>query len=414
VSVPQVVTARAVQRRTVEARRRIVEGAIDVLARAGIDGLTHRTVAAAAGASLAATTYHFDSKSSILEAAARSLLEEELAPVRRLAEDVRQGRVRNIRNLGDVIDHLASMSLVAERERSLAWLEVLLHAGRSAEMRVFGREWYSRCEELLRDIARALDSNPKLDLARTALDEWIGMLMHLHPLRLERTAVRRLLEGSVDPEELIPAGRGAHASESDELTPESSRSRGLIVEAALEVALSKGIGAISYRAVTQGINMARSAPGYYFPTIDALLEATEVELLKRAKVRYRSGLGAWAGEGIDAQQLTDFSVAVLFREMLEFRTDNLASFELWLRVARTGISRDVIANITRTAYRGWRRRFEEITGGPQDKRAPLRIQTLFVGKVIRAIVCGAEMELLAQAPRDVAMTIQKATRLRSV
>lgn len=42
-------------------KRRILDGAIEVLARHGVDGTTHRAVAQAAGVSLSTTSYHFAS-----------------------------------------------------------------------------------------------------------------------------------------------------------------------------------------------------------------------------------------------------------------------------------------------------------------------------------------------------------------
>ena len=50
-------------------RDRIARAAIEVVATAGVDGLTHRAAAEAAGVPLGSTTYHFSSHEDLLEAA---------------------------------------------------------------------------------------------------------------------------------------------------------------------------------------------------------------------------------------------------------------------------------------------------------------------------------------------------------
>lgn len=50
-------------------RARIAEAAIEVVAQRGIDGVTHRAVAAAAGVPLGSTTYHFATLDDLLEVA---------------------------------------------------------------------------------------------------------------------------------------------------------------------------------------------------------------------------------------------------------------------------------------------------------------------------------------------------------
>jgi DNA-binding transcriptional regulator YbjK len=50
-------------------RDRIAKAAIEVVAERGIDGLTHRAVAAAAGVPLGSTTYHFQTLDDLLEVA---------------------------------------------------------------------------------------------------------------------------------------------------------------------------------------------------------------------------------------------------------------------------------------------------------------------------------------------------------
>lgn len=62
-----------------ERRARIVDGALAVVGEHGVEGLTHRRIAAAADVPLAATTYYFDSLEDLLGAAMEHLVDRDLA-----------------------------------------------------------------------------------------------------------------------------------------------------------------------------------------------------------------------------------------------------------------------------------------------------------------------------------------------
>ncbi|MFJ9780282.1 TetR/AcrR family transcriptional regulator [Amycolatopsis sp. NPDC101161] len=59
-----------------ERRARIAQAAIEVVAKRGIDGVTHRAVAAAAGVPLGSTTYHFATLDDLLEVALHEAAEK--------------------------------------------------------------------------------------------------------------------------------------------------------------------------------------------------------------------------------------------------------------------------------------------------------------------------------------------------
>ncbi|MGW0117262.1 TetR/AcrR family transcriptional regulator [Streptomyces sp. NPDC003327] len=59
-----------------ERRERIVDAAVRVVRRAGVGGVSHRTVAAEADVPLGSTTYHFASLDDLLAAAFRTVCEE--------------------------------------------------------------------------------------------------------------------------------------------------------------------------------------------------------------------------------------------------------------------------------------------------------------------------------------------------
>ncbi|RMI46445.1 TetR/AcrR family transcriptional regulator [Streptomyces triticirhizae] len=65
-----------------ERRERIVAAAVRVLERRGVNGLTHRAVAAEADVPLGSTTYHFDSGDALLVAALERVNDQWLAAFR--------------------------------------------------------------------------------------------------------------------------------------------------------------------------------------------------------------------------------------------------------------------------------------------------------------------------------------------
>lgn len=70
-------------------RRRIIAGALRVIGEEGVEGLTHRKVARAAGVPLSAPSYYFDSIEDLLEAAMQDAAERDTAALReRFADGV--------------------------------------------------------------------------------------------------------------------------------------------------------------------------------------------------------------------------------------------------------------------------------------------------------------------------------------
>ena len=84
-------------------RLRVLEGALRVLARDGVGGVTHRAVAKEAGVSLSATTYYFKSKSELL------------ADAYRLHFDVGAGRVGALVDANSWRDQQALPPLTVEQ-----------------------------------------------------------------------------------------------------------------------------------------------------------------------------------------------------------------------------------------------------------------------------------------------------------
>lgn len=78
--------------RGLRTREAILDAAIDLLRIEGAASLTHRAVAAKAGTSLAATTYHFDTLDDLLVAAFELIAERTVARISEYAGAVLDGR----------------------------------------------------------------------------------------------------------------------------------------------------------------------------------------------------------------------------------------------------------------------------------------------------------------------------------
>jgi DNA-binding transcriptional regulator YbjK len=119
------------QARGEERRAAIVAATLELVEAEGVEGVTHRRVADAAGVPLAATTYYFSSKDHLLQAAMDLHVERESAKLRALGAAVMEHRM----SVDDAIDALIAwiVSLLAEHRRAqFAQFELYLRVARTA------------------------------------------------------------------------------------------------------------------------------------------------------------------------------------------------------------------------------------------------------------------------------------------
>ena len=383
------------QSRSLLMRRRIAAGAVSVLASAGVAGLTHRAVARAAGVSLAATTYHFEAKSDILAAASRDLFDGYIADFARLAERMAermgQGAPSGPRTLDALMRRAVLNALGRDRERSLAWCEILLHGGRDAEAHATLRAWYEALHRVWADLARHLRPGAGAAEIRQAVDLVIGLTFLLHPLALPPDQVEALLAGQED----LAACLRRFAPPPAE-TQDDSAARAHVVQAAIDILTEAGAFGITYASVAKRAGLSRSAPVHHFPSIDALQAAAQRALFRRAKTRYRSGLSGVGQDGLGPDELLDLTTAILFREVLEHPGENLAVYSSWIRAAQSPETQAVVAAAQADLHRAWCRRLAALPVPADPSAAALRMQALFIGALLRAITTGARTETLAQ------------------
>jgi DNA-binding transcriptional regulator YbjK len=152
------VPARSPRRSDPHRRDRIVEACLDVIADVGVDGTTHRRVAAAADVPLGSMTYHFDGMDDLLHEAFTLFAD-------RVAEQMR----RRMSSAGTteeaaaaVVDVIVRDLLGTQRDLVLTH-ELYTLAARRPEYRTITRTWMARSRAALEEhvdptTARMLDA----------------------------------------------------------------------------------------------------------------------------------------------------------------------------------------------------------------------------------------------------------------
>jgi DNA-binding transcriptional regulator YbjK len=130
-----------------ERRDAIVAAAAGVLREGGPSAMTHRSVAAAAGVPLAATTYYFASKEELLAEALDVAAGAEVARLTRLA-DLLDTEVARGGNAAETIARLLASALAAEYGSVATKFEVYLAAHRHAVLRPACERWIRAFREL--------------------------------------------------------------------------------------------------------------------------------------------------------------------------------------------------------------------------------------------------------------------------
>jgi DNA-binding transcriptional regulator YbjK len=117
-------------------RERIARAAISVVAQRGVDGLTHRAVAAAADVPLGSTTYHFQTLDDLLEEALRHAAEDNIGAIRAweagLASDV---------NVADAMTDLVMGYVGEDRTHTVVEYDLYIAALHRPALRPVSAAW---------------------------------------------------------------------------------------------------------------------------------------------------------------------------------------------------------------------------------------------------------------------------------
>jgi DNA-binding transcriptional regulator YbjK len=104
-------TGRRRQQRGEERRQALLEATLEIIEQDGLEGVTHRRVADAAGVPLAATTYYFSSKEDLMQAAMETLIARER---------------ENLASIADLVLNRHAMSIEEGVEAVIAWQSELM------------------------------------------------------------------------------------------------------------------------------------------------------------------------------------------------------------------------------------------------------------------------------------------------
>src|SRR4051812_8534843 len=157
-----------------EARHRaLLEAAVDVIGREGIDAVSHRRVAEVAGVPLGSTTYYFTSREDMLVQALEHYARGEIAELRRVFDDPSQSADAFIEQL----IALAIPQLGEGRWRALAQYALFQESARREELRPIVQEWNQAWLEVLSATLAAVGRPSDEVEARMALGMLDGLLL---------------------------------------------------------------------------------------------------------------------------------------------------------------------------------------------------------------------------------------------
>jgi DNA-binding transcriptional regulator YbjK len=132
---------REMEQTTSERERPLMEATLRIIGRSGLDGVTHRAVAAEAGMSLGAVTHHFETRDGLVDAALRFALTREVGRLRALALSL-QSQAFDVEAWIEQLVSWYSKELKTRAETHIACYEAFLAAARSARRRPIVHEWF--------------------------------------------------------------------------------------------------------------------------------------------------------------------------------------------------------------------------------------------------------------------------------
>jgi DNA-binding transcriptional regulator YbjK len=184
-------------------RAELLEAAIHLIGAGGMDAVTHRAVAAAAGVPSASTSYYFRSKDELIHEALRTLAERELERLKLRRDALGAGAA----DLGATTEALATWiedQIANEAVALLAQYHLQLEAARHPEARAILEAWKEGTDDLAETAMRSLGARDVRTAGILLVCAIDGLRLRLlasghAPLDAEqlRTVLRALLAGLI-------------------------------------------------------------------------------------------------------------------------------------------------------------------------------------------------------------------------
>jgi DNA-binding transcriptional regulator YbjK len=159
-----------------ERERPLMEATLRIIGRSGIDGVTHRAVAAEAGLSVGAVTHHFATRDALVDAALRFALAREVGRLRGLALSL-QGKAFDLEAWIEQLTGWYAQELKAQAEVHIACYEAFLAAARDERYREIVAQWFATWRQSAELALRAANSTTPRRHAELFVSALIGMLL---------------------------------------------------------------------------------------------------------------------------------------------------------------------------------------------------------------------------------------------
>jgi TetR/AcrR family transcriptional regulator, regulator of biofilm formation and stress response len=164
------------EQQTTERERPLLEATLRIIGRNGLDGVTHRAVAAEAGMSVGAVTHHFATRDILVDAALQYALSRELGRLRALALSL-QNQAFDVEAWIEALVGWYARELRSRAEIHIACYEAFLAAARHSRHRPIIAEWFATWRQSAELALRAAGSSAPARHADLFVSALIGILL---------------------------------------------------------------------------------------------------------------------------------------------------------------------------------------------------------------------------------------------
>lgn len=374
----------------------LVENAIKIVAREGLPGLTHRSLAKEAGCALATASYHFPKKSGLIEAVAETVISGYIADLERAIESYRDNPAKP-RDMMAFSSRVLRATIGHQRDRTAAWAEIYLDGIRRAESRTIVHGWIKQLHEGWMDVAQVVEPGISRTRLVSTLDLNIGSIFIALALDLSRAEMDRVVnQDCALPEIPLRSSRSVELDTKllkQSTTPKAQNTRDLILEAAINVIVEDGISALTYRGLASKTGLADTAPKYYYPSISDLLHDAQTQVFEQGQSRFLEAVSPELLSTISPEKLVDLTTMIFQREVLSFGKDSLVMYQIWLEAGRRIELRDNVSVSMRAQIDEWNEIYQRFKGRPCNNFG-FFAQALFVGKIVRLLSQGGQFASL--------------------
>jgi DNA-binding transcriptional regulator YbjK len=168
--------AKSVDAAVGERERSLMEATLRIVGRAGLDGVTHRAVAAEAGVSVGAVTHHFRIRDELIESALRFALSRELTKLRTFTLAL-QDKAFDADAWIDALVKYYAGELKSDPETHIACYEAFLVTARTAKHRAIVTEWFAVWRQSAELAMRAAGSKNARQDAEIFVATLLGLLL---------------------------------------------------------------------------------------------------------------------------------------------------------------------------------------------------------------------------------------------